>query len=185
MSAATDRIITNHVLWSMGAGLLPIPLVDLAAVTAIQVDLLNSLCREHGVEFSASSGKSLVAALTGTTLARIGASMLKALPGVGTLIGGLSMSVMSGASTYAVGKVAARQLEMNGTLFDMDIQWAQTVYAEEFEQGKEVAKDLKSKEKEAKTAFEKLEQLGKLKEQGVLTQEEFDAKKTELLAQIT
>ncbi len=180
-----DRILLNHVLWATGAGMLPIPLIDLAAVTAIQVDLLNALCREYGVDFTTTSGKSLVAALTGTTLARLGASMLKAIPGVGTLVGGLSMSVMSGASTYAVGKVAIRQLEMNGTLFDMDINWAKEAYAEEFEEGKEVAKNLKEKEGEAKTVFEKLEQLGKLRDSGVLTEEEFEAKKSQLLDQIT
>lgn len=183
--ADTDRIILNHTLWAVGAGLLPIPLVDLAAVTAIQVDLLNSLCRAHGVEFSTASGKSLVAALTGTTLARIGASMLKAIPGVGSLVGGLSMSVMSGASTYAVGQVAARQLERHGTLFDIDVAWAREQYEEAFEEGKEVARDLKKKEAEAKDAFEKLEKLGKLRDSGVITEEEFQAKKAELLASIT
>ena len=184
MSDNADRIILNHVLWATGAGMLPLPLVDLAAVTAIQVDLLNALCREYDVDFSTTSGKSLVAALTGTTIARIGASLLKTIPGVGTLVGGLSMSVMSGASTYAVGRVAARQLEMHGTLFDVDLHWAKQAYDEEFEEGKQVAKDMKGKGDDAKDVFEKLEKLGKLKESGVLTDEEFQAKKAELLEKI-
>lgn len=184
MSENTDRIILNHVLWATGAGMLPLPLVDLAAVTAIQVDLLNALCSEYDVDFSTTSGKSLVAALTGTTLARVGASMLKALPGVGTLVGGLSMSVMSGASTYAVGRVAARQLEMHGTLFDVDLQWAKTAYNEEFEEGKEVAKNMGDKGDDAKDVFAKLEKLGQLRDSGVLTEEEFQAKKAQLLEKI-
>ncbi len=181
MSAETERILITHVAWSMGAGLLPIPLVDLAAVTAIQVDLLNALCAAHDVDFSATSGKSLVAALTGTTFARIGASMLKAIPGVGSIIGGVSMSVMSGASTYAVGKVAIAHLEQYGSLFDMDVAAAKSQYDEAFEEGKTVAKNMKGKENEAKDAFEKLEKLGKLRDQGILTEEEFQAKKAALL----
>jgi hypothetical protein len=31
-----DSIITNHVLWSMGGGLIPLPLLDVAAVTFVQ-----------------------------------------------------------------------------------------------------------------------------------------------------
>ena len=95
MDAAVDRIIRTHVIWASGAGLIPLPLIDLAAVTAIQVDLLNALSKHYGVPFDAASGKSLVTALTGTTLARIGASAIKAIPVVGFLVGGLSMSVMS------------------------------------------------------------------------------------------
>jgi len=32
-----EAIIRSHVLWAMGGGLIPIPLVDFAAVTAIQL----------------------------------------------------------------------------------------------------------------------------------------------------
>jgi uncharacterized protein (DUF697 family) len=184
MSAETDRIILTHVAWSMGAGLLPIPLVDLAAVTAIQVDLLNALCQAHDVDFSATSGKSLVAALTGTTFARVGASLLKTLPGVGTILGGLSMSVMSGASTYAVGRVAVAHLEQYGTLFNMDVGAAKERYARAYEEGKTVAEGLKGKEAEARGVFEKLEKLGKLRAEGIVSEAEFEAKKAELLDQI-
>ena len=38
-----DKIVRSHVIWSMGAGLIPVPLFDLAAVTAIQIDLLKQL----------------------------------------------------------------------------------------------------------------------------------------------
>ena len=33
--AQAEAIIRSYVLWSMGGGLIPIPLVDFAAVTAI------------------------------------------------------------------------------------------------------------------------------------------------------
>lgn len=184
MSVDTDRIIQTHTLWAMGAGLIPLPLFDVAAVTAIQVDLLNSLCAAHGVAFTQQSGRSFVTALTGSTLARIAASMFKAIPGVGTIVGGLSMSMMAGASTWALGRVAAQQLERNGSLFDIDIEHAKANYDQAYEQGKEVVSNLKGKEDAAKDVFETLSKLGKLREQGVLTEEEFQAKKAELLAKI-
>ena len=66
-----DEIVRSHVLWSMGAGLMPIPLFDIAAVTAIQIDMLKQLTACHGVDFSQSHGKAFVGALTGSTFARI------------------------------------------------------------------------------------------------------------------
>ena len=38
-----DAIIKKHVLLSIGGGLIPIPLVDMAAVTALQVSMLEQL----------------------------------------------------------------------------------------------------------------------------------------------
>lgn len=184
MSVDADRIIQTHTLWAMGAGLIPLPLFDVAAVTAIQVDLLSSLCAAHGVPFTQQSGKSFVMALTGSAFARIAASMVKALPGIGTIVGGLSMSVMAGASTWALGKVAAQQLERNGSLFDVDLDQARKSYDQAYEQGKEVVSELKGKEAAAKDVYETLSKLGKLRAEGVLTEEEFQAKKAELLAKI-
>jgi hypothetical protein len=72
----------------------------------------------------------------------------------------------------------------------MDFAKAKKRYDEAFEQGKEVAETLK-KEAEAKKnapasedVFTTLEKLGKLKESGVITEEEFEAKKKDLLSRI-
>src|SRR5262249_29658328 len=40
-----DAIIQKHILYSTGAGLIPIPVADLAAVTAVQVSMLEELAR--------------------------------------------------------------------------------------------------------------------------------------------
>ena len=38
---SADGIIKSHVVWAMGGGLIPVPLFDIAAVTAIQMDMLR------------------------------------------------------------------------------------------------------------------------------------------------
>ncbi|MEM9137012.1 MAG: DUF697 domain-containing protein, partial [Cyanobacteria bacterium P01_F01_bin.42] len=111
-----DAVIRSHVLWAMGGGLIPIPLVDFAAVTAIQLEMLQQLAQIYGVDYSRSLGKAFVSALTGTTIARLGASLLKAIPGVGTVLGSASMALASGASTYAVGQVAISHFSNGGSL---------------------------------------------------------------------
>lgn len=184
-----EKVIKEHMLWSLGAGLLPIPIVDIAAVTMVQLDMLKQLCRVYERDYSTSEGKVLLSAITGGTLARIGATMLKALPGIGTLLGGVSMSIMAGASTYAIAKVAIMHFEGGGDLFNFDLDSAKKVYEDEFEKGKEYASDLDKERKRKASAsgddvFKKLEKLAELKEKGVISEEEFDTQKQKLLEQL-
>lgn len=184
-SAEANAIIRSHVLWAMGGGLIPIPLVDFAAVTAIQLEMLQQLAQLYGVDYSRSRGKTFVSALTGTSLARLGASFLKAVPGVGTVLGGASMALTSGASTYAVGQVAITHFANGGGLGDIVDAAVKEVYDSAFERGKTYASDLQSEAGDAAAdVYQALEKLGQLRDQGILTEEEFLAKKQELLARL-
>jgi uncharacterized protein (DUF697 family) len=145
-SESADAMIRRHVLWSTGAGLIPIPLADVAAVTAVQVKMLEDLTKLYGASLTKPTLENFVAALTGGMIARIGASAIKALPGLGTLLGGASMSIMSGASTYAVGQVAKTHLESEGTLANVDMSKAKRAYRDAYESGKDYVEDLKKPE---------------------------------------
>jgi len=198
-----DKIIQNHVLYSMGLGIIPIPLVDIAGVTATQLDMLSQLGGVYGKNFSDISGKSFIASTAGATFARLGASFIKAIPGIGSIIGGVSMSIMSGASTYAIGQVAHRFFRDGLELEDIDADLAKSIYQEEFEKGKKVASDLKDKKEnspddtqvddsspEASTTtsakakgdvYDELSKLGELKEKGVISAEEFEKMKKAII----
>ena len=183
-----DTIIRNHIAWSMGASfLVPIPVADIFAVGALQLDMIRQLCRAFGVPFSETQGKAIVSALTSSTLARAGArSLIKLVPGLGTLIGGLTVSIFNGASTYALGEVFKRHFETGGTILDFDVEGLKNMYKEKFEKGKEVAKDMKHEipeEEESENVpdlVDKLKDLAELKEKGVLTEEEFNEMKKKL-----
>lgn len=199
-----DKIINNHVLYSVGLGIIPIPLVDIAGVTATQLDMLSQIGGVYGKNFSDISGKSFIASTAGATAARLGASFIKAIPGIGSLIGGVSMSIMSGASTYAIGQVAHRFFRDGLELEDIDADLAKSIYEEEFEKGKKVASDLKAKkdeessngnsseefvaaagstpENEKGDLYDQLLKLGDLKEKGVITEEEFEEMKKKIVA---
>lgn len=184
-----QNIIKTHTLFSMGAGLVPFPVLDIAAVTAVQLDMLRNLSKLYGQDFYETPVKSLITALTGSTLARIAASAIKVIPGVGTLLGGVSMSIMSGASTYAVGQVFAQHFNAGGNIDDFDPMRARGQYEEEFAKGKQAAAEWKKQKGQASAAakeddiLKKLEKLGELKEKGVLTEEEFQKMKGEMLGQ--
>ena len=180
-SQEAEKIIKKHVLYATAAGLVPVPLLDIAAVSGVQVDMLNQLAKVYGVDHSATGGKTFVAALTSSTFARIGASVMKTVPGIGTLFGGMSMAALSGASTYTVGKVATGLFESGGDLITFDLEAAKAAYKETFEEGKRYVADLEKANQATTDTLETLEKLSDLKQKGVITEADFDKQKEKLL----
>lgn len=204
-----DSVIRSHVLLSMGSGFIPFPMGDVLAILALHLDMVRQLCRVYDVPFRESQGKAVISALTTTTISRMGArSLVKLIPGVGTIAGGIAVSVIAGASTYALGEVFKKHFEAGGTILDFDTDRVKKMYKEKFEKGKKVAEQWKKQEdakKEEKSnatqstptqntstentatpsandeIIEKLKNLANLKEQGVISDEEFQAMKKKLI----
>ena len=57
-----NRIVRTHTYTALAVGLVPLPLVDMAVLSAIQVKLLHNLARLYEVDFSKQLGKSTIAA---------------------------------------------------------------------------------------------------------------------------
>lgn len=183
-----SEIIKNHVGFSMGAALVPFPGADLLAVSAVQLNMLRQLAKLYNVGFFDTLGKNVVSAIAGAGTARLGASLVKAIPGVGTVIGELSMPALSGASTYALGQVVAHHFQKGGTLEDLDFKTARKEYTEEMDNGKQVADDLRQEAGQTRgdsdETIGKLRKLAELRDQGVISGEEFQRLKERLLEQI-
>lgn len=140
---AAAEIVRSHTIYSMGGSLIPIPILDLAAVTAIQLDMVKQLSNLFGADYSENSGKSLVGALTGNIFARLGASLIKSIPGIGSLLGGISLVALSGAATYALGNVYVRHVSEGGSLSDLNPEDYKEFFKERFEEGKKKAAEWK------------------------------------------
>jgi len=123
-SPDSEATIKKYMYWSMGAGLIPIPALDVAAVTAIQLNMVAELARAHRQDFSREAARAFVAALVCGSLpaAMAGplARLIKVIPLIGQTAGALAMPALAGASTYAVGKVFVQHFESGGTFGDFD-----------------------------------------------------------------
>ena len=136
-----DTIIRNHVIWSMGAGMIPILIADIFAVSALQLDMIRQMCRVYDVDFQETQGKAVVTSLTSSALARAGAgSVIKLIPGIGSFLGGATVSAFAGASTYALGEVFKKHFASGGTILDFNPDRLRKYYKEKFEKGKKVSK---------------------------------------------
>ncbi|MFT6808020.1 MAG: hypothetical protein ACJA01_001243 [Saprospiraceae bacterium] len=188
-----NTIVKNHIIWSMGAGFIPVPFADLFAVTAIQLDMIRQLSNLYDVDFKETSGKAIITSLSGASVARMGARAIKFIPGVGSIMGGVTLAVLSGASTYALGEVFKSHFDNGGTFLDFDVSRIKRMYDEKFEKGKEVVKDIKKEqeEMEQKAAqadadpLVRLKELAKMKEDGHISEEEFNLLKSKLIKDLS
>jgi len=142
-----DRILRNHVYTAMGVGLIPVPLVDLVALTGVQLNMLRRLAKVYEVPFSQDKVKNLLSALIGGALpvamSDIVASLIKAIPVIGQTAGALAMPASAGAVTYAVGKVFMQHFASGGTFLNFNPDEVKEYYSQMFQEGKQVAADMK------------------------------------------
>jgi len=207
-----DKVVESAVTWSMGAGLIPIPVADIVAVTSVQIVMVRQLAETYKVDYNEANLKSWLTALSGGVLPKLGAGFIKMIPGIGSIIGGVSMAILSGGSTYASGKTFIKHFETGGTLEDFDVESFKGFYKEQFEKGKDFADKMKGEAKKSKfyknyveweevdesenntkqdtsqanpkaseDSFQRLKQLVNLKNEGVISESEFDVLKKKLM----
>jgi uncharacterized protein (DUF697 family) len=135
-----QNIITNHMAAGAGLALIPVPLFDLGALTGTHLSLLRSLSNNYDVDYDKQKGKALLTSLVGGSvpvLIVMGlGSFAKLIPGIGTIGGGISMTILSGSLIYATGQVFARHFEQGGTLSNFESKQWKEYFTEQFEKMK-------------------------------------------------
>jgi len=142
-SIKADQLIRKYAFRSSITGFIPIPIVDILGLIGIQQLMLYYLAKLYDIPYSKARAKTRITGLTSGLTARLASPMLgsalKLIPGVGTVMGGASMAMLGGASTYAVGKVFQKHFEAGGTLEDFDPKMAKDSFKVELEKGKQLS----------------------------------------------
>jgi uncharacterized protein (DUF697 family) len=139
-----DKVIRHHVWGAIGVGLIPLPLVDYVALTGIQLDMLRQLAKTYNVPFFKDKVKNVLSPLVGAAVpgmlgAPLAISIAKVVPLLGQTAGVVTMPIVAGATTYAVGKVFVQHFASGGTFLTFNPEKVKAYYAEMFEEGKKVA----------------------------------------------
>ncbi|MEB4591263.1 DUF697 domain-containing protein [Candidatus Thiothrix sp. Deng01] len=136
-------IVRKHMAVGMTLSLAPIPILDVAALTGAQLNMLDNLSAHYGVDFNKERGKSLVVAMLcgslPTTALMALSSISKAIPGIGSIGGNLGLSAVAGGVIFAVGKVFIRHFEAGGSLENFDGKQAQAEFQQALREGKQLA----------------------------------------------
>ena len=123
------------------AALGTLPLMDLAAVPAVQARLLQVLAAIHGVPWTRRSTAEFLALLgTGVAVgygARMaGRSLAKLIPGWGQTAGAAWAAASSGATTYALGKSACLYLQARRSGLSIDPEPLRQEFSRALRQGR-------------------------------------------------
>lgn len=134
---AAGEIIASSTKWSVAASLIPIPYLDLAALGAIQVNMIVDLANLYDQKVTKQAVQGVISVMLGT-LVPAGAAHLavssstKLLPGYGTAIGAVSLATFGTAATYSIGKVFVRHFEKGGTIGNFSTAAVQEDLKKEF-----------------------------------------------------
>jgi uncharacterized protein (DUF697 family) len=125
-------IVRRYTTLSVFGGLIPVPYLDVVALTGLQLRMLSLIASIYGAEFTKSTAKIAVTSLLLGVPQGLSQSLfqrfmlstpfIKVIPGFGTLAGDLAMASFGATATYAIGVVFIDHFESGGTLLDFEAQ---------------------------------------------------------------
>lgn len=127
--------------WSVAAGLIPVPFVDTAAISGLQMKMIFDLCKVYDVPFKKELVASILSSLVGggaTTFAsqKVAEAVLAKVPYVGTVISSVTQPAIAYATTYAIGMTFVNHFETNGNLLSFELESANKVFKEQYDKAK-------------------------------------------------
>ncbi|WP_033343126.1 GTPase [Catenuloplanes japonicus] len=105
------RVVNSTAVVCGGVGLQPIPIVDLPVLTGIQVGMIMVIAYIGGADMSVRTARDLLGALgvnvvAGMAFRQLARSMIKLIPGAGTVAGGAVSGAIAASGTKAIGAAA-------------------------------------------------------------------------------
>jgi uncharacterized protein (DUF697 family) len=126
-------VVRNYTLLSAGVGVVPVPLLDLATMLALQMLLVRKLANLYNVTYAGQRVKAAVAGLIGGFEGGFfGFYGLKMIP----ILGYAVMPTVNAALCYALGKVFIQHFESGGTFLDFNPKKVRAYFEEQFREGK-------------------------------------------------
>jgi uncharacterized protein (DUF697 family) len=139
--AKVEEIIKNRSLLSAGIGIIPVPVVNLLSVMAIQINMVQDITRLYNVEVKKSWIKNIISSVLGglatTGLSGVAAGSLVAVPLVGTSLAVLSAPALNGLTTYAIGYMFVRYFESPDGILKTNFKALGDWFKEGFKDGRE------------------------------------------------
>ncbi len=140
---AANALIRKYAVYGMGCGLIPSPVIDMVAMTAVEVQMIRDLSAAYNFQFpgklvASKIVLSLLGSIVPIYVARRFQNSVKIIPGVGYWLSAGLLAMANGASVYAVGKVFQRHFESGGTFLSADNAVIRRFFRQSYEEGKVV-----------------------------------------------
>jgi uncharacterized protein (DUF697 family) len=123
--AEAIAIVERHANMNVLGGAIPIPLLNVAGVTAIILRMVKALCRHYGVPYEEGRARALVVGLAGgavpTTASAVTASTLVMFVPGANMIGLAVSSVAASVCTRGIGRRFIEHFEKGASLLDFPV----------------------------------------------------------------
>lgn len=115
-----ERIVRRHATIAGFGGIIPVPIVNIAGITAVILRMVRMLARLYGVPFERDRARSVVISLLGGTLptglgVAASSTLIYLVPG-SNLVAMAVSSISAVACTRAIGYIFIDHFETGGTL---------------------------------------------------------------------
>jgi uncharacterized protein (DUF697 family) len=115
--------VERHAAYAAVGGIIPVPIANVASITAVIVRMVKVLSGLYGVPFQRDRARAMVIGLMGGTvptgLAAVTTSTLVSFIPVSSLIGLAVSSVTAIACTRSIGRIFIEHFESGATLHDL------------------------------------------------------------------
>jgi len=104
-------IINSYTGLATASAVIPVPVADVVAITGLQVTMIIHLGNAYGKTISRHTARSFVLAALAGSAGMFLFSLIKTIPGVGSIIGGVSQMAIAGTITYSLGLAVKYMLD--------------------------------------------------------------------------
>lgn len=141
-----EKIIATATVEAAGIGAVPIPFSDAVLLVPIQVAMISKIIDSYGVSSLACISEAVIGDVIVTNLGKsIVSNILKVIPGIGSLVGGMISAGVAGTLTGAIG-FSISEICFNSVKRFLDgqpVDWSNMFESEEF--SKRVAEAIKKR----------------------------------------
>ena len=144
----SDAVIRLYTSMSVAAAVVPVPVADIVLITSIQATMIINLGHVYGKTINRHSAKNLVLVVLAASAGHYLASLIKTVPFVGAIVGGILQMTIAGTITYSLGLAANHVLKNDIELNPRNIKDA--INKQDKTEIKERQKEIKEKVKKTK-----------------------------------
>jgi uncharacterized protein (DUF697 family) len=143
--------------WAAAAGVIPVPVLDLAAIGGLQVKMVSDLCKIYDLPYKKETLQSLLGGLAGGTFTVLASgylstSLFRYIPYAGPVLSVVVQPGFAFVSTFALGQIFIRKFESGQSLAGLTAEAVNSAYHEQLAKTKSLFK-----KKEQETAVEVLD----------------------------
>lgn len=142
-----NKVIHQHILYAIGSGFIPFPLVDAIAIAGIELRMIDKLSKVYHFPFpNRLAFYKMVISLLGTIapvyITNHYPSLFKNIPIIGYSATVGMLSITGGVSVFVVGKIFQEHFESGGTFLGGNKKVIQQFAKDEYQRGKKIVPQL-------------------------------------------